>query len=301
MHAPLKFRFGVGLGTMTQLTEPDRFGRFVDRCEALGFDSLWLSERINASAPDPLVALAVAAGRTEHLKLGTSVLVLPGRNPVLLAKEMATLDVLSGGRFLPAVGLGAVDSAEQRAFGVRREERGRRHDEALAILRACWSGEPVSFHGEFWSFDDVQVLPVPRQQRIDVWLGGIAPSELRRVARVGDGWLPSFCTTDDVARGIASISEAADEYGRSIDPQHYGVLLAWSDEELPSRIVEMIRLRRPGIDPRLVVPTRAGLVERLHEFMATGASKFVLLPLSGDPDPDRVLEELAADVLPLTT
>ena len=301
MDAPLKFRFGVGLGTMTRLTDPARFGRFVDRCESLGFDSLWLSERINATAPDPLVALAVAAGRTEHLKLGTSVLVLPGRNPVLFAKEMATLDVLSGGRFLPAVGLGAVDSAEQRAFGVRREERGRRHDEIIAILRACWTGEPVSFHGEFWSFDDVQVLPVPRQQRIDVWLGGIAPSELRRVARVGDGWLPSFCTPDDVAHGIAVISESAAEHGRTIDPQHYGALVAWCDEELPSRIVDSIRLRRPDVDPRMVVPTRAALVERLHEFMAAGASKFVLLPLGSDPDPDRMLGGLAEDVLPLTT
>lgn len=299
--AALKIRFGVGLGTMTAVGAPQRFADFVDRCESLGFDSLWLSERINASAPDPLVALAVAAGRTEHLKLGTSVLVLPGRNPVVLAKEMATLDVLSGGRFLPAVGLGAVDSAEQRAFGVRREERGRRHDEALALLRACWTGEVVSFHGEFWSVDDVQVLPVPLQPRLDVWLGGIAPSELRRVGRVGDGWLPSFCTPEDVAAGIATITAVASEHDRTIDPQHFGVLLAWCDDALPDRIVEMIGRRRPGLDPRSVVPTRDGLVGRVHEFIAAGASKFVLVPLIGDPDPDRVLGELADDVLPLTT
>lgn len=301
METPLKFRFGIGLGTMTQVSDAGDFARFVDRCEHLGFDSLWLSERINATAPDPMVALSVAAGRTERLKLGTSVLVLPGRNPVVLAKEMATLDVLSGGRFLPAVGLGAVDSAEQRAFGVRREERGRRHDEALEIMRACWSGESVSFHGEFWSFDDVQVLPLPLQPRLDVWLGGIAPSELRRVGRVGDGWLPSFCTPADVADGIATIDAVAREHGRSIDPQHHGALVAWCDGELPVRIVDMIERRRPGLDPREVIPTRAGLVDRLREFMSAGASKFVVLPLVGDPDPDRVLGGLADDVLPMTT
>ncbi len=124
---------------------------------------------------------------------------LPGRNPVILAIEMATLDVLSGGRFLPAVGLGAVDPPEQRAFGVERSERGRRHDEALALMRACWTGEGISHHGEFFSVDDVQVIPRPTQSQLDVWLGGIAPSEIRRVGRVGDGWLPSFCSPADVA------------------------------------------------------------------------------------------------------
>ena len=301
MGERLKVRIGIGLGTMTQVGTADRFGAFVDRGEELGFDSLWLSERIGALAPDPLVALAVAAGRTERMKIGTSVLVLPGRNPVLLAKEMASLDVLSNGRFLPAVGLGAVDSAEQRAFGVRREERGRRHDEALEIMRLCWTGEPVSFHGEFWSFDDVQVLPRPVQERLEVWLGGAAPSELRRVGRVGDGWLPSFCTPDDVAEGIAVIEAEAREHGRSIDPQHYGALVAWCDDDLPTRIVETIERRRPGTDPRRVVPTRAHLAERLKEFIDVGASKFIVLPLGGDPDPDRMLGQLADELLPLST
>lgn len=301
MTAPLKVRIGLGLGTMTRLGTADRFGAFVDRSEALGFDSLWLSERIGAPAPDPMMALAVAAGRTQRMKLGTSVLVLPGRNPVILAKEMATLDVLSNGRFLPGVGLGAVDSAEQRAFGVQREERGRRHDEALEIMRRCWTGEPVSFHGEFWSFDDVQVLPRPVQPRLDVWLGGAAPSELRRVGRVGDGWLPSFCTPADVVDGIALIEATARDHGRSMDPQHYGALIAWCDDDLPPRMVETIERRRPGTDPRLVVPTRAGLADRVRDFIDAGASKFIVLPLGEVLDTDRMLGELADDLLPLTT
>lgn len=301
MGERLKVRIGLGLGTMTQLGTAGRFSAFVDRSESLGFDSLWLSERIGAPAPDPMVALAVAAGRTQRMKLGTSVLVLPGRNPVILAKEMATLDVLSNGRFLPGVGLGAVDSAEQRAFGVQRAERGRRHDEALEIMRRCWTGEPVSFHGEFWSFDDVQVLPRPIQPRLDVWLGGAAPSELRRVGRVGDGWLPSFCTPADVVDGIALIEATARDHGRSMDPQHYGALIAWSDEELPPRMIETIERRRPGTDPRQVVPTRAGLAGRVRDFIDAGASKFIVLPLGQVSDIDRMLGELADDLLPLST
>lgn len=111
MGDTLKIRVGIGLGTMTTAGVPDRFTGIVDRCEELGFDSLWMSERIGAPTPDPLIALAVAAGRTQKLKLGTSVLILPGRNPIVLAKELATLDVLSGGRFLPAVGLGEIGRA----------------------------------------------------------------------------------------------------------------------------------------------------------------------------------------------
>jgi len=248
-----------------------------------------------------MIALAIAAGRTTRMKLGTSVLVLPGRNPVILAKEMATLDVLSGGRFLPAVGLGAVDPPEQRAFGVERTERGRRHDEALALMRACWTGEVISHHGEFFSVDDVQVLPRPTQSQLDVWLGGIAPSELRRVGRVGDGWLPSFCSPADVAESIPVIEAAAGEAGRTMDPEHYGALISYSDGPLPQRFVDVIERRRPGLDPRSVIPTREALPSLLKEFIDAGASKFVIIPLVGDADPDAELGALADELLPLET
>ena len=299
--SPLKVRIGIGLGTLTTAGTPDRFNHFVDRLEELGFDSLWMSERIGSTAPDPLIALAVAAGRTEKLKLGTSVLVLPGRNPVLLAKELATLDVLSNGRLLPAVGLGSAEAAEHRAFGVQRAERGRRHDEALALMRACWSGELISHEGEFYPVTDVQVLPRPVKGDLEVWLGGIAPSELRRVGRVGDGWLPSFCSPDDIVGAMPVIEEAATAAGRSIDPQHIGALIPYCDGELPSRIIEMVQHRRPDLDPRRVIPTRAQLPELIGEFVAVGASKFVVLPLVGDADPDRELGVLADELLPLET
>lgn len=302
MSAPtLKVRIGLGLGTMTTAGTGERFARLVDRCEDLGFDSLWLSERIGAPAPDPLIALAVAAGRTSRMKLGTSVLVLPGRNPVILAKELATLDVLSRGRFLPAVGLGAVEPSEQRAFGVDRKERGRRHDEALALMRACWSGERFSFHGEFFSVDEIQVLPRPHQEKLDVWLGGIAPSELRRVGRIGDGWLPSFCSPADVVEALPVIEQAASDAGRTLDPEHFGALIAYCDGPLPDRIVELIHRRRPGIDPRSVVPTRKGLPSLIREFISVGTSKFVVLPLGIDIDPDAELSTLAESLLPLET
>ena len=138
----VKVRIGYGFGVRTTLND-DGFGVVVDALEALRFDSLWLSERLGGEAPDPVVGLAYAAGRTKRLKLGMSVLVLPGRNPVVLAKELATLDRLSGGRLLPAFGLGVADPHEQQAFGVERGERARLFDELLAIVRACWTQDVV--------------------------------------------------------------------------------------------------------------------------------------------------------------
>jgi probable F420-dependent oxidoreductase len=296
-----KVRIGVGLGTATTAATGPGFGAMVDRLEALRFDSLWLSERISGPAPDPLVALAVAAGRTERLKLGTSVLVVPGRNPVILAKEMATLDVLSSGRFLPAVGLGLVDPVEQQAFGVPREGRGRRLDEALALMRALWSGEPVTHHGEFFSVEGVRVLPRPLQEQVDVWLGGIAPTELRRVGRIGDGWLPSFCSPQDVADAIPVIEAAAADAGRVPDPEHYGVLITYCDGPVPERIAELVARRRPGLDPRAVVPAFADLPTRVGEFIDVGATKFVMMPLTDAGDWDAELGRLAEALLPLET
>ena len=196
----MKVRIGFGFGVRTKLNDSG-FAEVVDALEALRFDSLWLSERIGGDAPDPLVAMSFAAGRTQRLKFGMSVMVLPGRNPIVLAKELATLDRLSNGRLLPAFGLGVADPHEQQAFGVERGARAKMFDEALAVLRGCWSAEPLTHHGEHFHYDNLQVRPKPLQHHVDVWLGGIAPSELRRVGRLADGWLPSFVTPDDAARG----------------------------------------------------------------------------------------------------
>jgi len=119
----MKVRIGYGIGTQGLADGGARFAELIGALEALGFDSIWCSERATGPIPEPMVSLAFAAGRTKKLKLGTSVQVLPGRNPVLLAKQWASLDVLSGGRALPAFGLGVVEPHEQQAFGVTREER----------------------------------------------------------------------------------------------------------------------------------------------------------------------------------
>lgn len=289
----MKIRIGFGLGTHTSANEAGSFGDLVDALEDLRFDSLWLSERLTGDAPDPLTALAFAAGRTRKLKLGTSILVLPGRNPMVLAKEMASLDRLSGGRFLPAVGLGAPAPAEHQAFGVDRKDRAAWFDEALGLMRRLWSEERVTHHGERFRVDDVALRPKPVQQPIDVWLGGQAPSELRRVGRLGDGWLPSFCTVDDVAEGWSLITETAAAHDRTIDPEHLGTLVTYTYAGIPDRVTALLAARRPDLDPAQVIPVGLDALRgRLTELTGVGASKFVVVPLEEPDDWGKELESV---------
>jgi len=297
----MKVRVGYGLGTRSTTNDQNRFATMVDDLERLGFDSLWLSERIGGDSPDPVVGLAFAAGRTTRLKLGTSVMVLPGRNPMLVAKSLATLDRLSNGRLLPAFGLGAADPSEQQAFGVERKERAAMFNEALPLIRRLWSEDAVDHDGTNWQLQQATVRPKPRQQPMDVWLGGQAPSELRRVGRLGDGWLPSFCDAEDIRKGRAAVEAAADEAGRAIDPEHYGALVAYAHGEVPEALGAFIRQRRPDIDdPRQIIPTDLpALRRRLEEMIDAGASKFVVLPLDEPDDWTAELEAVAAELLPL--
>lgn len=299
----MKVRIGLGLGTRTEAGTPQVLGPLVDDAERLGFDSLWFSERVGGEAPDPVVAMTYAVARTTRIKVGMSVMVLPGRNPVLVAKELASLDVLSGGRLLPAFGLGVADPHEQQAFGLARGERARVFDEALDLVRRLWAEDEVTFHGERWQLDGVKVRPLPVQDPLEVWLGGQARSELRRVGRVGDGWLPSFCTAEDVREGRAVVEEAAAEHGRAIDPEHFGALVAYSHGPLPEPLAAFLAQRRPGVDPGAVVPQGLpALRERLQEMVeVAGASKFVVLPITEPEGWQPELEALAEAVLPLQT
>jgi probable F420-dependent oxidoreductase len=298
----MKVRIGYGLGALQAVGDAEGFASFVDGLEGNGFDSLWLSERVSGPAPDPIIGLAVAAGRTRKLKLGTSVQVLPGRNPALLAKELASLDVLSGGRLLPAFGLGVASGAEQQAFGVARGERAPWFDEALPLIRRIWSEETVDHDGPRFRYEGLRVLPKPMQQPLDVWLGGKAPSELRRVGRLGDGWLASFATPTDCEAGRRAIEAAADEAGRTIDPEHYGAMIFYARDTVPEAVLTLLSSRNPDVDPAdLVVEGIPKLASRVEAYLAIGFSKFVLVPFGAPDDWADELGETAAAVLPLQT
>src|SRR6185312_3985875 len=147
----LSVRVGVGLSPLAPGPPDPAFWEMVEVLEEIGYDSLWLNDspgRLGSLAPLP--TLAAVAARTERLKLGTNVLVLPYRHPVVLARELATLDVLSAGRLLPAGGLGVDLPRELQATGVVKAERGPRVEESVTAIRELWHGKPVSRHGRFW-------------------------------------------------------------------------------------------------------------------------------------------------------
>jgi probable F420-dependent oxidoreductase len=260
------------------------FWEAVEAIEELGYDSLWLSDTATLGDAAPLPTLAAVAARTERIKLGTGVLVAPVRNPVLLAKELATVDVISGGRLFPAMGLGIDQPRESRAIGVDRGERPARLAECIAVVRALWTGEPVSHEGRFWSFEDVILAPRPTRPRLEIWLAGHAPTALRRAGRLADGWLGSFVAPAEIAGIVAAIQGAAADAGRRLDDDHFGTtLFAAQDRDcLPPATLELLD-RRPGLAREDHVAVGAPALRRLLErFVDAGASKFVVVPLARD-------------------
>jgi probable F420-dependent oxidoreductase len=294
----VKIRVGYGLGNLRPLAG-DRLGSLAEAIENHGFDSLWLSERISGPAPDPMLGLTFAAARTRKIKLGTSVQVLPGRSPARVAKSWATLDALSGGRALPAFGLGIAHRVEQQAFGVERGDRAPIFDEALPLIRRLWEEDAVDHDGEHFHYEGMTVLPKPAK-RLDVWLGGKAPSELRRVGKLADGWLASFSSPEDCKAGRDAIEEATAAAGRSIDDDHYGAMVFYTHDAIPDRIMEMLSARNPNVDPNdLVANGWTALRELCERYVAVGFSKLVLVPFT---EPENWDDELAAgseSILPI--
>ena len=295
----MKIRIGVGLGAAGA---SDEFGAIVCEMEQCGFDSLWLSEVLTTPVIDPLAGLAFAAGVVRKLKLGTT-LALPGRNPVRLAKQLATIDRVSGGRLLLVMVPGLSDPIEQQAIGVPMKERGALIDEVLPLLRRLWTEERVTHSGPRYAYDGLTVRPKPIQQPLEMWLGGTAPSALRRAGRMSEGWLPSLLTPQEAAAGRAAIEGFASEAGRAIDPEHFGVSLGYAaGPEISERQRAQVARRRPGVDPASLVPIGLdGLRQRLREFIDVGFSKFVVRPSEVPASWGDELRRLGEAVLPLQT
>lgn len=303
----MSVRIGLALGGWPfGSRDASPFWDFVDQAEALNYDSLWLSDRLISSSPiiEPITGLAAVAGRTRKLKFGMSVLVLPLRNPVVVAKEIATIDFLSGGRMLPAFGIGTDDVREYEAAGVRQEERAGRTDEAVALIRRLWSEDHVTHAGRYYQTTDVTISPRPVQRELPIWFGGRSEPAYRRIGRSGDGWLASFLTTAEFAAGAARIRANAQLAGRAIDEDHYGVILsvcvAGSVEQAKAMAAPTLRRFRPDVDvdQLSVFGTPDDCVRRIDAYLAAGASKFVLRPACPPEQLSSQLDLIAREVAP---
>jgi len=289
----VKIRFGVGLGADTA---PGQLADIVDHLEASAVDSLWFSELVYSQAVDPVVGMAYALARTTRLKVGTSVAVLPGRHPVLVAKQLASLAAIAPKRVLPVFGVRSAIPAEREIFVVPDGERAAVFDESLRVLRAALSEDSVTYSGQFYTVSAATVAPRPAPP-LDIWLGGSAPAAFRRIGMLGDGWLGSFLTPSEARAAREQIERAAAHAGRHIEPDHYGISLAVADGELPAELATAVRRRRPDLDPNeLIAASWDQLHRQLDAYLEAGLTKFVIRPAGRAPLKgfiDRFVAELA--------
>ncbi|WP_370331477.1 TIGR03854 family LLM class F420-dependent oxidoreductase [Mycolicibacterium hippocampi] len=290
----MKVRFGVSLGADVA---PDELPGFVDELEGAGVDSLWFSELVYSPAVDPFVGMTYALARTTTLKVGTSVAVLPGRHPVLVAKQLASLAALAPKRVLPVFGLRSAIPAERDLFVVPDGERAAVFDESLALLRTVLRDRNVTFDGRFFTVRHAEILPKPAAP-VDIWLGGASPAGFRRIGRYGDGWLGSFVTPTEARRAHLDIEAAADAAGRRVPADHFGINLAVGEGELPAPVLAAVRKRRPDLDPaELVAADWAQLHRQIDDYVAAGLTKFVIRP-AGQIGSEAFLESFVRELLP---
>ena len=295
----MKVRFAVSPGA--DMWGDDSLASFIDALETLGFDTIWLSDIPMGVPIDPLIGLAFAAGRTRWLKLGANLVPL-GRNPMLLAKELAQLDRLSNGRVLLSLVPGLDQPGERGALGIGGDNRGRKIDEIIPLLRQWWSGAAVTHRDDRLEFDAVEVRPLPQQDPLEIWLGGVGPLALRRAGRLADGWLGAAITPSEAGAAIASIAAAADEAGRSVDPEHFGLSIPYAAAEPEASTAAALQARRPDVAVDEIFPIGPtqlrSLVGRLVD---QGLSKFVIRPVGSPTTWRDDLDRLAQTVLDLQT
>jgi probable F420-dependent oxidoreductase len=248
---------------------------FAEVLEASGFDGIWLSDVPLAATVDPLLGLAQISGRTARIRLGANLVPL-GRNPFLLAKGLAHLDQLSGGRLLLNFVPGLDRTGERELLGTPGISRGAALEQTLRLVRSWWAGdavEPASNH----SLLTLPPAARPVQDPLEVWLGGRAPSALERAGRIADGWLGAMLTPAEAQVAQGRIQDSAARSEREIDPEHFGLSVRYARARPEPEVLDGLRRTRADIDPLAVLPVGAPALRSLiSEYVDAGLSKFVV-------------------------
>jgi probable F420-dependent oxidoreductase len=300
----VKVRIGIGSLPVGGSTGAHGFVELVDELEARGIDSLWLPDLVGTDAVDATTGMAFALGRTRNLKVGTGVLVLPGRNPVVVAKELASLATLAPKRVLPAFGVRPARARERQLYPVPGD-RAAVFEEALLVVRRLLTEERVTHEGTYFRFADATIGPRP-PGHVDLWLGGRARVGLERIGRLADGWLGSFVTPAEAAECRATIERAAAAAGREVEADHYGTNLAVVPPEATDAEVEAALAgsldRRPEIAPSLLVALGwAQARQRVGEYVDAGLTKFVVRPATPVPNWRGFLDQFDQELRTLET
>lgn len=285
--------FGCHLPVFGPIATRGNVLAFARKMEALGYESLWASDHvvlpytINSKYPynttgefplppsaaflEPLTTLALVAGVTERALLGTTILVLPHRHPVLAAKTIATLDHLAEGRVILGVGVGWMRE-EIEILGGNYDRRGAWSDEAIRIMRTCWAEERPRHAGEFFSFGEIGVAPQPPRKRIPIWVGGHTPRALRRVAELGDGWHAAFATPAQMRDDIVRLREECARRTRDLGSVTLSVRVGLAAKRSAGEMVDDLgALRELGVRHVVLEARARDLADMLaiHERFAT--------------------------------
>lgn len=283
------------------MPDPSELRAVAHGAERLGFDSLWVGDHLSFKNPilEGIVALTALAAWTEAIALGTGVLLLPLRHPSLVAKQVASLDYLAGGRVVLGVGVGGEGDKDFEAVQVPKNERGARTDEAIEVLRRLWTGAAASYEGRHYRFRDVVVQPPPaRPGGPPVWVGGRSAAALRRAGRRGDGWLAYMVSTEGFAEGWSTVSAEAAARGRdgAVTPALMLPTCVADDADVARRQLSDHLSKRYGrpyerhvIERYCAAGTSEEVRHRVAGYAEAGLRHVVFLP--GGP-PHRRLEEL---------
>lgn len=293
---------GIGLGiSQFPFDNGDDYFKWLQQCEAGKVDSIWQTDRLISKEPmlECFAAMAAIAGATSKMRFGFNVASIALRDPVLVAKQCATIDMLSSGRLVPAFGLGSAQSQDYVATGTPTKRRGKRADEALELVARLWREDDVNFDGEFYQYRDATISPKPKNPNIPLWIGGSSDVAIQRTARIGTGWLGGIDTPASVARVIKGIKSALAETDRDIDEDHYGATFSFhlGGSDHPALQKSAARFKKLGRDPKdyLVAGDGATVAARVREYIDAGASKFVLLPIATNSEEMFTQTQLAID------
>lgn len=297
----MKIRFAVApAGPFS----PDEYITFVTELESLGFDTIWLSDVPLGDSIEPIVGLGWAAAATTKLKLGSNIVPI-GRNPMQLARQLAQLDRLSGGRVLVSLVPGVDQPGERAALGIGKIDRGLVIEEVMGLMRSWWAGKTVEHHSERFRFDAIAVAPTPVQNPLELWLGGNGPKALDRAGRCSDGWLGAFATPTEAGAARRTMQQVARDSARHIDDEHFGISLGYSHEQIPEASFTAMKRRRasyPDAPIGDLIPIGGdGIRDLVRRHVDCGISKFVLRPMDRTRAWHDELAWLADLVLPMQT
>ena len=283
----------------------------VAQLEALPIDSLWTGGHIASPNPSPeaMMSLARISAVTERVRIGTSILLLPLYAPAIVAKQIADLDNATGGRVVLGVGIGGEYPAEFRACQIPIEERGRRTDEAIGLIRRLWTAEAISHDGPFYPMEDVKVHPAPAQPGgPPIVVAGRKVPAMRRAALHGDGWMPYLYSPRRYAASVETIRAAAADAGRDLGEFEWYVWVFVNVDRDGGRAREGAAQTMGGsyrqdftemVDSVAAAGTPDEVQRKLEAFVEAGARHFIFMPAAGrDGDPERIVRALIDDVVP---